>query len=298
MNKKSKVAILGYGEMGHAMQQLLQAQHEIYIWDKQPQNNIGNTTLEAIIPQADFVFFCLPVNPHREIATRIKLLVKPGCICLSIAKGLDESGNTAAQVFQQVFGDPVPYVLIYGPMISEEIRAGRYAFAQLGCIDLKACEHTHRLFQNTRLKLEVTSDISGISWSVILKNVYALLFGMADGAQLGDNVRGFLAVEALRELDKIAQQMGGKASSVYGLAGLGDLMTTATSEGSHHHSLGCQLARGEAGDIAGEGVHTLAMVDKYQILTIADFPLFELAYDIMNNPVNIKEKLLAYIDNK
>jgi glycerol-3-phosphate dehydrogenase len=57
--------------------------------------------------------------------------------------------------------------------------------------------------------------------SVILKNVYAMVFGMADELQLGDNMRGYLSVAALRELDQIVLKMGGQAGSPYHLAGLG-----------------------------------------------------------------------------
>lgn len=298
MNKIYKVAILGYGEMGHAMQQLLSAEHDVSIWDKFPQPGFESAVLEEIIPQADFVLFCLPVNPHREVASEIESLLKKRSICISIAKGLDESGQTAAQIFQHILGDRHRYVLVYGPMISEEIRAGRFAFAQLGCEHNSDCTLTADLFRNTRLHLEYTSDISGISWSVILKNVYAILFGVADELKLGDNVRGFLAVEAVRELDRIVLIMGGDAGSPYNLAGLGDLITTATSENSHHHSLGRQLARGDRNNVAGEGVHTLEMVEKHALFKLEDFPLFALAHEIVRHSSDARSTLLNYINGK
>ena len=298
MYKKYNVVILGYGEMGHAMQFLLNSAHDVSIWDKFPQPGFKSAQLDVIIPQADYVLFCLPVNPHKDILTHIKPLLNNDCICLSIAKGLDESGLSAAQIFKDVLGEEFPYGLIYGPMISEEIRAGRYAFAQLGCSHNETCETTCELFKQTRLHLETTTDITGISWSVILKNVYAMLFGMADELKLGDNMRGFLAVEALRELDKIVLSMGADAGSSYDLAGLGDLMTTATSEDSHHHNLGRQLARGERSNIEGEGVHTLDMVIKHQLFKKEDYPLFNLTYDIVKKPHNVEVMLQEYITNK
>jgi glycerol-3-phosphate dehydrogenase (NAD(P)+) len=75
--------------------------------------------------------------------------------------------------------------------------------------------------------------------------------------------------------------LGGEAGSVYDLAGLGDLVTTATSENSHHHALGRKLARGEHSEIRGEGVHTLMMVEKYAIFPWQEFPLFVLLHDIV-----------------
>jgi glycerol-3-phosphate dehydrogenase (NAD(P)+) len=295
MTERSRVLILGHGEMGHAMEYLLNEQQQLDIWEKYPQNNFQSVVLEDAAATADIVLFCLPVNPHREIARQIAPLLKKTCLCLSIAKGLDEAGQTAAQIFADVFVSHQAYALLYGPMISEEIRAGRYAFAQLGCSDVDSYNRIRALFHGTRLYLEHTSDITGISWSVILKNVYALVFGMADELQLGDNMRGYLSVTALRELDQIVRKMGGQAGSPYHLAGLGDLITTATSEGSHHHALGRMLAREEVRNIEGEGIHTLEMVNQHRLFNIADYPLFQLIHDIVRQPHDVNKRINNYL---
>lgn len=284
MKDRFNVLILGYGEMGHAMEVLLSARHELSIWDKFPTPEFTSVALEQAVPQADFILFCLPVNPHREIVTLIKPLLKQNSICLSIAKGLDENGHTAAQVFNDVLADRFHYGLVYGPMISEEIRAGRYAFAQVGCQHESVYASTAALFGGSKLIVEQTSDIRGISWSVILKNVYAILFGIADELQLGDNARGFLMVQSVHELDRIVMQLGGEPGVSCRLAGLGDLVTTATSAGSHHHELGRLLAKGESSGIAGEGVHTLAMVEKHHLFKEEDYPLYKLVHGIVKNP--------------
>ncbi len=85
----------------------------------------------------------------------------------------------------------------------------------------------------------------------MLKNVYAILFGVADGLELGDNMRGYLATAAMHELERIVAGLGGSAGAAHRLAGLGDLITTATSKGSHHHELGRRLARGDTGERSG-----------------------------------------------
>ena len=180
-------------------------------------------------------------------------------------------------------------------MISEEIRADRYAFAQLGCDEMDSYNKIRELYQGTRLCIEHTSDITGISWSVVLKNVYAMVFGMADELQLGDNMRGYLAVAALRELDQIVRKMGGQAGSPYHLAGLGDLITTATSEDSHHHELGRMLAREEVRGIEGEGIHTLEMVSQHRLFNTADYPLFRLIHDIVRSPQGVRKRINVYL---
>lgn len=295
MTEQFRVLILGYGEMGHAMEFLLSERQQLDIWDKYPQDDFQSVMLEEAAPLADIVLFCLPVKPHREVAESIAPLLKKTCLCLSIAKGLDEAGQTAAQIFAEVFASHQPYALLYGPMISEEIRAGRDAFAQLGCTDVTSYQTIRELYQGTRLYIEYTQDITGISWSVILKNIYAMVFGMADELLLGDNMRGYLSVAALRELDQIVRTMGGQAGSSYHLAGLGDLITTATSEDSHHHELGRKLARGETQGIEGEGVHTLEMVSQHHLLKKADYPLFQLIHDIVRTPRDVQQRITAYL---
>jgi glycerol-3-phosphate dehydrogenase (NAD(P)+) len=294
-----RVLILGYGEMGHAMEHLLAARHQLDIWEKFPAPGFQSVILEESVPLADIVIFCLPVNPHREVITQIAPLLSNTSLCISIAKGLDEAGQTAAQIFQDVLAPPKKdgnsYGLLYGPMISEEIRSGRFAFAQFGCADRVNYRKVKACFKHSSLFIEHTPDISGISWSVILKNVYAMLFGMADELKLGDNMRGYLSVAALREISGIVDQKGGLKNSSYHLAGLGDLITTATSENSHHHTLGRMLAREETENIAGEGVHTLEMVNKFHLVDTRRYPLFELIQTIVNRPVNVRQQIAGYL---
>ena len=294
-----KVLILGHGEMGHAMQTLLNDRHDLRIWDKFPSAGMYSVVLEDSASQADFIIFCLPANPHREVAEKIVPLLKPGCICISIAKGLDEAGQTAAQIFTGVLGAAkVNYALLYGPMISEELRAGRYGFAQVACSTQNTIPRVQSLFSGSSLLIAPCDDIQGISWSVILKNVYAMVFGMADELQMGDNMRGFLMSASLNELDAIVRIMGGAAGSSYDLAGLGDLMTTATSLDSHHHELGRRLARGETDNIIGEGVHTLQMVEQYALFNWRNYPLFSLIKHLVSQPQSVEREILEFAKQK
>ena len=297
MTKRLRVLVLGHGEMGHAMEYLLKKNHQLEIWVRNPRGDTRFVSLEEAVPKADIVLFCLPVNPHQEIVKQISPLLNDNCLCLSIAKGLNEKGQTAAQIFAENLLPHQAYGLLYGPMISEEIRAGRYAFAQLGCSDMASYDKVRELYRGTRLYTEHSPDVIGISWSVILKNVYAMVFGVADELQLGDNMRGYLSVAALRELDQIVRKMGGRAGSPYHLAGLGDLITTATSEDSHHHELGRKLARGETQNIKGEGIHTLEMVSKHQLFNIKDYPLFKLIHNIVSDPHDAHSNIEDYLQN-
>jgi glycerol-3-phosphate dehydrogenase (NAD(P)+) len=292
---KLRILILGHGRMGQAMEHLLTARHDVRIWDVNGVIKGSHATLEDEAAEAQVVLFCLPVNPHFEITSRIAPHLAPDCLCLSIAKGLDESGRTAAQVFDAVFDGKCHYGVLYGPMIAEELSTGQHGFADVVLSNATDSAVIERLYRSTTLVCQQASDMHGRSWSVILKNVYAILFGVADELKLGKNMRGHLMVGAMAELSAIVQSFGGQAHTPYSYAGLGDLMTTGTSEDSHHHTLGRKLVRGEWSDISGEGVHTLRMVEKYNLLEWRAYPLFALAHDIIAAPQSLHERMEDYL---
>lgn len=294
--KPSRVLIVGYGEMGHAMQHLLAGKHRLAIHDARPVAGLPSVDVEQEAALADFVLLCVPASPHHDLLARLAPRLQSHCICLSIAKGLDDEGRTPAQIYEQLFDGRQPYCLLYGPMISEEIIADRYAFAELGCADISIYRRVKELYQGTRLHIRHSTDISGISWSVVLKNVYAIAFGIADELRLGDNMRGFLTVTALAELGAIVEQLGGKPDAALHLAGLGDLITTATSAGSRHHELGRRLARGETASISGEGIHTLAMVRKYRLFDSAPYRLYGLIDAAVQDPRDVAQRFRDYIE--
>lgn len=295
-NNSFHVLILGHGEMGQAMEQLL-ARHRLIVWERRPKTGAPPLAIEAVAGQQDFVLFCVPAVPHFDLATRLQPHLGRNTLCLSVAKGLDERGRTAAQALTDALGSHDRFGVLYGPMIAEEIRAGRPAFAETGATRRETYDRIRALYVGTTLRLEHSTDIAGLSWSAVLKNAYAMLFGVADELQLGDNVRGYIAVTALAELEGLVAGLGGRAETVRGLAGLGDLITTATSAGSRHHELGRRLAHGEPATEAAEGVHTLKMIRARGLFDIAHYPLFHLIERLLAEPADVKNRMQEFLTN-
>lgn len=294
MADQSSILIVGYGEMGHAMETLLAPRHHLLFHDARPVAGHEAVGLDAAA-EVDGVIYCVPVTPLAGLAAQVFPLLATHCMSLSVAKGLDEEGRTAPQILADVYESERPYGVLYGPMIAEEIRVGRPAFAQAGVSHLHGYDRITGWFHGSNLALEYSDDLAGIAWASVLKNVYAMLFGMTDELQLGDNVRGYLAVAAAREMQAIIVRMGGVAETAHQLAGLGDLVTTATSASSHHHELGRRLARGEPAGRLAEGTHTLSMVRKFSLLDTADYPLFQLVQALVAEPSGIRHRILDYL---
>ena len=295
--KKFRVLILGHGEMGQAMEFLLAPHQALRIWQRRPPAGVAPLNLEVVIPDSDVILFCLPATAHAAVAAQLAPLLRGDTLCLTIAKGLDEQGRLPATVLAEAVG-AARVAVLYGPMISEEIRAGKPAFAECGTAQPAACERIAALYRGTALRLESSPDMTGLSWSAILKNVYAMAFGMADELNLGDNTRGFLAVTALHELSAIVQHLGGAPATPYRLAGLGDLITTATSAGSHHHELGRLIGRNQRAALTGEGVHSLAMIEQFRPLDSSGFPLLRLIATCVREPGHARQAMHDFIKNQ
>jgi glycerol-3-phosphate dehydrogenase (NAD(P)+) len=276
--ERLRVLILGYGEMGHAMEALLAPRHDLAVWQRRVP-----IPLDSAVPNCDAILFCLPATAHDSVAKLIAPhLQTRDTLIITIAKGLDDQARLPAEVLAATV-DPTLVAVLYGPMIAEEIRASRPAYAECAAPDDRRHSIVDRLFQNSQLHIEHATDLTGLSWSAILKNIYAIAFGMADELKLGDNVRGLLAVTALNEISRLVHLLGGAADTPYRLAGLGDLITTATSSGSHHHELGRRVVRGEQ-NLQGEGVHTLAMLRARPRFDSQPYRLFRLVDESLAAP--------------
>ena len=270
--------------MGQTLAHLMGQNHDWKIWARDLDSWEENIPLEQAAQDQDFLLFSLPTAPHEELVRRVAPVLQADCICLTIAKGLDQQGRPAAAVMAQLFGKQQHYGVIYGPMIAHQIRAAqRMGFARVGiksASDFKRCQ---QLFAGSLLHIQHSTDIVGLSWAVILKNAYVPLIAAADALEMGDNVRGYLCARALEEIDLIVQQRGGQSGTAYSEAGLGDLVTTLTSKTSHHRQMGYDLVagrfdrlQGEGVNIRGEGVHTIAMLEEHNILDFERYPMLAL----------------------
>lgn len=300
-----RVLILGHGAMGRAFETLLSPRHEIAVWDRDLATGVETEPLETAARDREVVLFALPTNPHDELAGRLAPCLGADALCVSIAKGLDERGRTPAQIFEHHFATRIDWAFLYGPMLARELQAGRAGFAMAASTRPAVGERLQALFEGTALRLELLDDVHGAAWAAILKNVYVPLIGAADGLALGDNLRGFLIAEVARELAHIVQAMGGRFDTAYTLAGLGDLVTSATSASSHHRRIGADLAAGRAGHLAAsganirsEGVHTAAMVREHALFACERFELFELVCHFLDDPAHLEERLGDYLDRR
>lgn len=303
---RPQVLILGRGAMGSMFETLLQKTARVTTWERDLETGRESAPLETLAADSEVVIFAVPAAPHDELAGRLAACLGAGALCLTIAKGLDEEGRTPAAILARHFGDapdPGPaWAVIYGPMIAEDLERGRPGFALAAANRASIAERARALFDDGPLYLRPHDDPHGAAWSAILKNIYVPLIGMADELDLGANMRGFLVAEALAELAAIVERLGGQPATAYGLAGLGDLVTTATSPDSHHRGIGEAIARDELesvadtdGNVRSEGVHAITQVRRHGLVEIADHPLLALVTELLESPAGAGQRLDGWI---
>ncbi len=283
-SKRTTILILGYGEIGSAIGKTLaqNAKNIIIPWDKNVDKVPGQPPLETAISQADVIFLCVPTWILGNAIQSIVGTFKPGTILVTVAKGFEkESCRTVPEVIAQSNGLH-PHVHLGGPMLAEELQAGKPSAALAASTNAKARRTIASLFNATSLKVETSQDFIGVSMAGALKNVYAIGMGILDGLELGANARGWYLAKALEEMRLITEAFGGKAKSTVGLAGLGDLVATGTSEHSSNYAVGRELARGEAPSKSSEGLNTFPCLFKRLPELTSTLPLLKAIDDIVN----------------
>ena len=156
-----------------------------------------------------------------------------------------------------------------GPLFANEIALGVPSVALLASADKVSLNVFKRILVNDLFRVEKSFDILGAEASGALKNIYAIFMGILSGLQYGWNTKSAFTTMALQEMALIVEHLGGKRETVYGLSGLGDLITTGFGEQSRNRRFGqalCTMKSVEkavksVGQVV-EGVKTLDVIDR------------------------------------
>ncbi len=260
---QNRILIVGAGEIGSALSGVLKKNknNHISIWDIDPKRCFPKSSLEKMASSADFLFLCIPSHAIDTCIDRVKSFVGKRTFVISLTKGIErKKGILTSELLVKDFGKE-RIALLAGPMLAEELRKGLETQACLATNN-KAFGRIASLFAGTLLSLKQSDDIHGASACGVLKNIYSLGLGIADGLKMGSNARGILLLQATREMQTLIPMFKGKRTTVLTLAGLGDLEATSSSEFSKNHVTGSMIARGKRITHFSEGALSLPLVAK------------------------------------
>lgn len=282
----AQVVIIGAGEIGKALGKVIEKNAQVFLWDKNPERVEGQKPLEEIIPQADFLFLCVPSWAVLPALEEVKKHLTEKTTIISLTKGLVEGGKTMADVHEGG--------ILGGPLLAEELMKGEAGYGVLGA-RREIFDKTAPLFADTDITLEYSEDRQGVALAGVLKNVYALALGMAEGLDLGDNTLGHLATQALKEMREITEILGGEKETILGNAGLADFIATSFSHYSANRETGEKIVKGEVGNLKSEGLVSLPILLKILEGKTDQFPLLQALKNIIIDKKEAKEVLNGII---
>lgn len=190
---------------------------------------------------ADVIVMGVPSHGFRNVLTELASELRPWVPVVSLVKGL-EQGTTMrmSQIVEEVLpGHPAG--ILAGPNIAREVAEGYAAAAVLAMPDQRLAANLAELFRTRRFRTYTTDDVIGVEMAGALKNVYAIAVGMGYSVGIGENTRAIVMTRAAREMSKLGEAAGGHRDTFAGLAGMGDLIVTCTSQRSRNRHVGEQL---------------------------------------------------------
>ncbi len=292
-NKKQKsVAIIGAGEIGTALEFVLNENGVVLnLWDRDIKKCKKATSLSKVIDNAQIIFLCIPSWANREMARKICGHIKNNHekIIITLSKGIEgKSLKTMEMVIKEELKNRADYGVLVGPMIAEEIKSGQPATGIIGLSHIRWQAKIEELFQGTNLKIRFSDDLRGLAICSVLKNIYSLALGMADGCGFGVNVKSYLTVKSYQEMKEITEILGGKKETSEGLAGLGDLLATGWSNFSHNFTTGRNIVLENEKNPSSEGCVSLSPISKLLGKNLKKFKILYSVKQIILDKENAK----------
>ncbi len=305
-----KIAVLGAGAWGTALAISLAPRHQVTLWarnveqaeamqaDRSNQLYLPNmafpeplqltSDVDAAMSQAELLIVAVPVSSLRSTLQRIALL--PEAIpVVWLCKGFEaQTSQLPHQVVAEVLPEHFPRAVLSGPSFAQEVARGLPTALTLASTDIAFAQRIAQALHHSRLRIYSSADVVGVEIGGAIKNVLAIAAGISDGLHLGYNARAALLTRGLAEMTRLGLRMGGKAETLGGLSGAGDLILTCTGDLSRNRQVGMFLASkkilsdilSELGHVA-EGVYTAREVHQVAQKMGVDMPICEAVYRVL-----------------
>ena len=252
---------------------------------------------------ADALLLAAPAQHMRTTIAPLAGHLPPATPLIVCAKGIEQEtlalmSEAVAAIFPQN-----PVFILSGPTFAADVAAGLPTAVTLAGSDLAAAQVLADRLSSDRFRPYSGDDVIGAQIGGAIKNVLAIACGIAEGRGFGDNARAALVTRGLAELTRLCLAKGGRAETMMGLSGLGDLVLTCTSAQSRNYSLGLALGAGRTlAEILGErhsvaeGVYTASAAVALAAKLGIEMPIATAVDAVLNKGADINvviEALLA-----
>jgi glycerol-3-phosphate dehydrogenase (NAD(P)+) len=254
------------------------------------------------IMEAGIVLLVVPAQEIRTLAPLMAIKTRPGQPIVICAKGIERgTGKMMSEVLHEYIPDAQVAVLS-GPTFAREVAQGLPTAVTLACAEADLATRLCAQLSGRTFRCYASTDVVGVELCGAVKNVLAIACGIAMGRRLGENARAALITRGLAELRRLILAMGGKAETLNGLAGLGDLVLTCNSIQSRNYSLGHMLGEGQLlAEIEAhphklaEGRFTASAVVQRGDALGADIPICQAVDAILNRGADIDSTIATIL---
>jgi glycerol-3-phosphate dehydrogenase (NAD(P)+) len=245
-----RIGVLGQGAWGSTLALLFERQgHRIAVWSRRQGEDPA-----SLLSGQDLIVSAVAMAGVPALAARLAPHWPAGLPLLSGTKGIDIGQlRTASQLWRDRIPD-LSCLVLSGPNLASELQQGLPAASVLACLDTPLARRFQRELSGDRFRLYTNCDPIGTELAGALKNVMAVAAGICDGLGLGANAKASLLTRGLAEMGRLSHELGGDPDTLFGLAGLGDLLATANSRLSRNYRFGLLLAEGLSAGAALERI--------------------------------------------
>jgi glycerol-3-phosphate dehydrogenase (NAD(P)+) len=310
----SRVSVVGGGSWGTALANLLADNgHQVRLWVRDPalartlererrnpiylpgiwvsDQVVPGSDLAAAVADAEVLVSAVPSHATREVARRAAASLDPEALVVSTSKGIENDTlarmtEVLAEVLPAGTGDRV--AVLSGPSFAIEVARGYPTAVTAAAADLAVAERTRDLFANPRFRVYTSTDVVGVELGGAVKNIVAIAAGICDGLRYGHNARAALITRGIAEIARLGVALGGEPMTFMGLAGLGDLILTCTTDLSRNRTVGLRLGAGETLEeiqsdmrMVAEGVRTTRSVRDLSRRHDVEMPITEEVHSML-----------------
>lgn len=292
----AKVAIFGAGAFGRALALVAAAGGPTRLTGRRPAEGV-ETDVEAALSGADFIILAVPAQVTRAaLSLHARAMPRRAPLILA-AKGLEaSSGALQSEIAAEIAPGRVLMALT-GPAFAADLSAGLPTAVTLATSDEAAGRLAQARLAGPAFRPYLSDDIIGAEIGGALKNVIAIACGVAIGRGLGESARAALMTRGFAEMTRIAVAKGGRAETLAGLSGLGDLSLTASSPKSRNFAFGCALGRGDAppDGVTQEGVATARAAAELAARLGVEAPIIEAVARLASGRSDVEAEMAALL---
>lgn len=320
----SSIGVLGAGTWGMALARMLSnSGQDVTVWSaiKKEIDDLSSTrchpnlpdmiipdtivftkSIEEVCVQKDIILFAVPSVFVRSTAEKARQYIPDGQIVVDVAKGIEaDTLYTMSEVIRdEIQKDGLhpnaKIVALSGPTHAEEVACDMPTTIVSACTDLDVAEKVQDVFMNTCMRVYTNVDVHGVELCGALKNIIALAAGISKGLGYGDNAKAALITRGMAEISRLGVAMGCMEQTFNGLAGIGDLIVTATSEHSRNNRAGQLIGNGcspsdaiKRVGMVVEGVNALPAVMQLMQRYDIDMPIVTAVNAVVNEGADPKE---------